>query len=182
TAFSSILTECFSFAQRKIRLNHINKLLKWECWIEHYKDKKSGKRILSEQKTIEFPHEFVTAKALTQVGFHVLFAPKGLFKPSEKTFDVFLVKEYIILKADLKSISRKNPDTIANRIKKGGEQAPRVVVDIVSDIGRKVLIDGLRSGVCRNKNLKEILLFYRRQFYVLPKSLVESDSIYKIIK
>jgi len=181
TVISGILTSCFERAHRKVKHAHIQKLLAWEYWVEHYRNKTSGKRVLSELKTMEFPHEFDTARSLTAVYFDVLFAPKGLFKPHEKTFDVFLIKEHIILKADLKSISSKNPDTIANRIKKGAEQAPRVVIDIISDIDRRTLIDGLRSGVLKS-NLKEILLFYRNHFYILPKKLVESNRIYQVIK
>jgi hypothetical protein len=181
TIVSGLLTSCLETINNKIKKERVDKLLQYERWIEHYKDKISGNRVLSESPTFEFKHEFNTAKSLAGAGFHVLFAPKGLFKPCEKTFDVFLIRKHIVLKADLKSISSKNPDTISNRIKKGAQQASRVVVDIISDIDRKTLIDGLRSGVLRNE-LKEILLFYRNHFYVLPKPLIESNRIYNTIK
>ena len=116
------------------------------------------------------------------MNYDVIFAPKGLFKPSDKKFDIFLLKEHILLKADLKMIMSKNPDTIAKRIKGGCDQAPRVVVDIRSDITVKDLIDGLRSASFKNSILAEILLFYRNTFYVLTKELVLSKRINKIIK
>jgi hypothetical protein len=91
-------------------------------------------------------------------------------------------RDTIILEADLKHVSSKSPLTIAYRIKEGSDQAPRIVLDIASDIDAKTMIQGLRSGVYKNRLLKEILLFYKRKFYRLPKSLVMSNRIYEIIK
>lgn len=113
--------------------------------------------------------------------YHVVFAPKAMFLRNEKKFDIFLIKESSIFKADLKSISSKNPDTIANRIKGGSEQASRLVIDITSDIEKNDLIDGLRSGVERNDLIKEIMLLYKSKFYRLPKDLILSKKIYNIL-
>ena len=94
----------------------------------------------------------------------------------------FLIKKIVILKADLKSITSKNPDTISKRIRGGSEQASRLVVQINSDIEVKNLIDGLRGGVLRHDLIKEILLFYKSRFYRLPKSLIVSKEIFKVLK
>ena len=93
-----------------------------------------------------------------------------------------MFKDTIILEADLKCIASKNPLTIAYRIKEGSEQASRVVLDIVSDIDRNTLIQGLRSGIYRNTLISEILMLYKKKFYRLPKSLIMSKRIYEIIK
>lgn len=151
-------------------------------WYVLYADKKTGNLIRAESDYIEHEHELITAKALTQVGYDVLFAPKGMFNRSDKKFDVFLIRDHVILKADLKSISSKNPDTIGKRIKGGSDQASRVVVDIVSDIEHHVLIDGLRQGVMSNKLIKEVLLFYRNKFYRLSKQEIVSKRIYHFLK
>lgn len=100
--------------------------------------------MLAESELIEHKHELTTATLLAKINYDVVFAPKAMFSRNEKKFDVFLIRGSIIFKADLKSISSKNPDTIANRIKGGSEQASRVVIDITSDIEKNVLIDGLR--------------------------------------
>jgi hypothetical protein len=93
-----------------------------------------------------------------------------------------MIRDTIILKADLKYITSKNPDTIAKRIRGGSEQAPRIVVDISSNINEKELIDGLRSSVERNSLIREILLIYKGKFYRLPKTLILSKAIFKILK
>lgn len=61
-----------------------------EYWIEHYYDRPSGRRVLAES-VIEYPHELRTAIALAQIEYHVVFAPKGMFKWDEKRFDVIKV-------------------------------------------------------------------------------------------
>ena len=138
--------------------------------------------MLSETEFIEHKHELETAILLAQVNYDVVFAPRGMFKRQEKKFDIFLLRDTVILKADLKNITSKNPDTIAKRIKGGSDQANRVVIHINSDIEKRDLIDGLRSGVERNSLIKEILLFYKRRYYRLPKSLILSREIFKILQ
>jgi hypothetical protein len=131
---------------------------------------------------MEFDHERQTAIKLAQMNYDVVFAPVGMFKRDQKKFDVYLLRDTIILEADLKHVSSKNPLTIAYRIKEGSDQAPRIVLDIASDIDAKIMIQGLRSGAYKNRLLKEILLFYKKKFYRLPKSLVMSNRVYEIIK
>ena len=46
----------------------------------------------------------------------------------------------------------------------------------------KDLIDGLRSGTGKNNLLKELLIFYKNRFYVLPVKLIWSKNIFKILK
>jgi hypothetical protein len=172
---------CFERINAVERKKKIDKLLTSFSWHEHYKDKITGRRVLSEAKLIEYPHELTTAKFLTQSNFDVIFAPKAMFKPVERKFDVFLIRDTIILKADLKFISSKNTDTIAKRIKYGSDQASRVVIHINSDINKKELINALRSGVERNNLIKEVLLFYRGKFYRLRKLQILSKAILKLI-
>ena len=178
----AILYNCFnakSIISKKIEIEKLLNIIDWE---ELYKNKKTNRRILCESSTLEHSHELITAMALTQVNYDVLFAPKGLFNRSDKKFDVFLIRDHVILKADLKCISSKNPDTIANRIKSGSNQATRIVIDINSDIDYKKLIDGLRSGVSKNNLIKEILLFYNHKFYRLSCKIILSKNVYKILK
>lgn len=138
--------------------------------------------VLAESAYLEHVHEFKTATSLADQGFDILFAPRGMFKRNDKRFDIFIIRNHVLLRADLKCITSKNPDTIAKRIKSGSDQASRIVIEIASDIEKKELIAGLRSGVYNNKLLKEIFLFYKGFFYVLPCNLIASKNIYNTIK
>jgi len=182
TLFMSLLQPCFEAVGNKLKRNKIDKLLASKEWHQHYIDNTTGKRVLSESGYIEHSHELKTAISLADKGYDILFAPKGMFHRTEKKFDIFIISNHIILKADLKCISSKNPGTIANRIKGGAEQASRVVIEIASDIEKKELIAGLRSGIYKNKLLKEIFLFYNKHFYILPKNLILSKRVYNILK
>jgi hypothetical protein len=179
--FSIAIKACRDAVNIRIRRNEIQKLLAGD-WVEHYKDKRTGRRVLSESEFIEHEHERRTAICLAQMNYDVLFAPGGMFQRGKKKFDVYLLRDTVILEADLKCISSKNPLTIAYRIKEGSEQASRVIVDIKSDIYANDLIDGLRSGTGKNNLIKEVFLFYKNKFYVLPKSLIWSKQIYNILK
>ena len=181
TAFITLVQGCFEAVNNKIKRERVKELLSLQDWFLHYQDQLTGRKVLSESQFIEHQHEIDTAKMLANVDYDVLFAPQGLFKRTDKRFDIYLLREHIILKADLKSITSKNPDTVANRIKGGSEQASRVVVNICSDIDRKALIDGLRSGVERNTLIKEVLLFYKSKYYRLPKDEILNKKIYKIL-
>ena len=116
------------------------------------------------------------------MGYDILFAPKGMFARHEKRFDVFIIKGTIMLKADLKAINSQNPDTIANRIKEGSNQASRIVLHILSGVSAKILIQAMRSGCYKNPTLKEIFLLYKGNFYVLPVNLITSKRIFSILK
>lgn len=150
-------------------------------WHEHYKDKTTGRRILSETKFIKYQHELTSAIFLAKSNYHVIFAPKALFTHEEKKFDIFLIRDTLILKAELKNITSKNSDTIAKRIIGGSEQASRIVLHINSDINKKGLINGLRSGVKKNSLIEELLLIYKGKFYKFPKTLILSKEIFKIL-
>ena len=123
-----------------------------------------------------------TAICLAQMNYDVVFAPSGVFSRGTKQFDVYLLRDSIVLEADLKCVSSKNPLTIASRIEEGSEQAARVVIEIASDIESKMLIQGLRSGIYKNDLIREILLIYKRKLYRLPKSLIMSKRIFDILK
>jgi hypothetical protein len=182
TGFLALLHRCFEAVGANRRQMAIDKLLGLTDWVIVYTDKHTLRRVFTEKEDMDHEHEIQTAKALCQKDYDVLFAPAGMFDREDKKFDVFLIRGHIILKADLKSISSKNPDTIAKRIKYGAEQASRVVLDIVSDIEKKVLIDGLRSGVTKNRLIREILLFYNSRFYRLSKDEILSRKIFSLIK
>lgn len=126
--------------------------------------------------------ELRSAIMLAQMDYDVVFAPAAMFHREQKKFDVYLLKDLIMLEADLKHISSRNPLTIANRIIEGGEQAPRVVLDISSQIEIRFLIEGLRSGVYKSTSVREILLLYKKKLYRLPKSLILGKNIFAILK
>ena len=114
--------------------------------------------------------------------YDVLLLPKGYFKPYEKKFDVFLLRDNILLECDLKTITSHNPDTIGNRIKEGSDQAPRIVLDITSKISKNDLIVALKTGSVKNEALAEVMLFYNSNFYRLKKDLILSKKIFDTLK
>lgn len=182
TLFTSLLKLCFEAIGVKQKQAAIKKLLSSFEWVLLYQDKTSGCSVYAERAELEHKHELKTAKALAQKGYDVLFSPKAMFQRTEKRFDIFLIRDHIILKADLKSISSKAIAPMANRIKNGADQAPRIVIDIVSDINKRDLINGLRKGVQKSSILIEILLFYNSRFYRLNRNEILSKKIYKLIK
>jgi hypothetical protein len=93
-----------------------------------------------------------------------------------------LCKENVMLQADLKSLTTKNPDTIAKRIKEGSDQANSIVLDINSDINIKDLISGLRSGCERNDKLIEIILLIKLRCYFLLKEKIICNRIFNEFK
>lgn len=177
-----LLKSCFDRIKAVERKNKIDRLMFSFPWHEHYKDKVTGRRVLSEIKLIKHPHELATAILLAQSNYDVIFAPRALFTRDAKKFDIYLVRDNIILQADLKNITSTNPGTIAKRIIGGSDQASRIVIHINSGINKKDLIDGLRGGVERNRLIKDVLLFYKGKFYILPKTLILSKEIFKILK
>lgn len=182
TAFLACVQAVVEAATRVIRAEQIARLLATPDLVEHYRSKKTGRRVLAEFEEFQHPHEFITAIKLTEVGFDVVFAPKGMFKTAAKKFDVFLLRDFTLLKADLKSVSSQNADSIADRIVSGRMQAERLVVDVQPHIRRRVLIDGLQSGMMGRNGHKEILLFWGQKYYRLPKALILSRRIFNVIK
>lgn len=167
---------------KNVKAKEIKKLIINPNFYVLHIDKITNRKVIAEFKAFEFEHEEKTAIKLNSIGFDVIFAPKGMFSRKDKKFDVFLAKDNILLKADLKFISSTNPDTIANRIGGGAMQANRLVVDIQSKILPNKLIDGIKSGLKKTKGLKEIMLFYRNGYYRLPVNIIESDKIFDIVK
>ena len=166
--FVALVHSCFGKVHRVYKRAQIRRIFEEYDWVVHYEDKVTGRKVLAEGK-IEHEHEKDTAVFLAQMDYDVVFAPQKMFKRDEKKFDVFLLRDTIILKADLKHVSSKNPDHIAKRIREGSEQASRVVLNIVSNVDKGILINALRKGVERNKLIKEILLIYKGKFYKLSK-------------
>jgi hypothetical protein len=166
----------------RARRNEIQRILKATDWYVHYIDKKTGRRVLSDLNRIEHDHERRTAINLARMNYDVVFVPIGLFKRERKKFDIYLLRDPVILEADMKSVISTNPDTIGNRIIDGSNQASRVVLDVQSAISAMDLIDGLRSGTGKNDLIKEVLMFYRNKFYILPINLIWSKRIFEIIK
>lgn len=179
--FVALVQSCAGKAHRVYKRAQIRRILEGFEWIEHYRDKLTGRRVLAEGK-IEHEHEMETAVFLAQRDYDVVFAPTGMFKRNEKKFDVFLLRDTIIIEADMKNVSTKNPHNIARRIKEGSEQASRVIVNITSNVKKKILIDGLRKGVQGNKLIEEIILIYKRRMYRLSVSAIESPLAFEVIK
>jgi hypothetical protein len=182
TFFTSAIKAYCAATNVRARRNEIQRILKLTDWCVHYTDKKTGRRVLSELNGIEHDHERRTAINLARMNYDVVFVPNVMFKRSQKKFDVYLLRDTVILEADMKSVISTNPDTIGNRIIDGSNQASRVVLDVQSAIPAMDLIDGLRSGTGKNDLIKEVLMFYRNKFYVLPVNLIWSKRIFEIIK
>ena len=182
TGFITLIQSCFEAVSKVYRKAQIQKILNTGDLHEHYKDGKTERRVLAHSNVLEHKHEKATAILLAQVNYDVVFVPQALFKRSEKRYDVLLLRDTVIIRADLKSIYSQNPDTIGNRIKEGSDQASRIVLHICSDLTPKTLIQGLRTGCYKNALLKGILLFYRSRFYLLDKDLISSKRIFDVIK
>jgi hypothetical protein len=183
TLIVSALLKFYAVADKKIKKAQIEKIFASADWYRHYCDKKTGNSVFSESpSSIEHKHELDTAICLAQIGYDILFAPKGMFDRHDKRFDVFIIKGTVMLKADLKAINSQNPDTISNRIKEGSYQASRIVLHILSDVSAKKLIQAMRSGCYKSSTLKEIFLLYKGSFYVLPINLITSNRIFSILK
>lgn len=179
--FVSLVHSCLGKAQRAYRRMQIRKILNDFDWVVHYEDKDTGRRVLAEGE-IEHEHEKSTAIFLAQVDYDVVFAPAGMFKREGKKFDVFLVRDSVILKADMKNISSKNADNIAKRIREGSDQASRLIIHIASNIEKKDLINGLINGVKGNKLIKAILLIYKGKFYELTEATILNKNLFQLIK
>lgn len=178
----ALICACLEQISAADRKKKIEKLMTAFAWHEHYRDKSTGRRVLSESNKMQFVHELTTAKLLCQNDFDVIFTPKGMFTRKDKKFDILLITDTHIFKADLKCITSKNPDTIAKGIKHGSEQASRLVIHINSDIHKRDLLSALRSGVKSSSLIDEILLFYRGKLHRLRKSKIMSEDMYNLLK
>lgn len=128
-------------------------------------------------------HELETIKKLLQSGHDVLFMPDSYFKKDALKFDAIIFKGNSYFKADLKSISSQNSDTIANAISHGASQAGNIIVDVMNNVEYKILIDGIVSAAQSNNQLKSIIIFYkgRKKSYSVDAILSKkfTDSIHK---
>lgn len=176
------IVEAIRQGNKSEKFDQINALLSCEGLINHHQNKTTRCKVMAVCEKFEYEHEHHTAIKLTGKDYDVILVPNSYFKRHEKKFDVFLSRGHIFLEADLKCIRTTNTDTIGNRIKEGSEQSSRIVLDVVSNVGKAELIDGLKTGCERNEVLFEILLFYNSQFYCLRKEQILSKNIYKIIK
>ena len=88
--------------------NEIQRILSAGDWYVHYTDKNTGRRVLSESIRIEYDHERRTAINLAQMNYDVVFAPNGIFNRNQKKFDVYLLRDTIILEADMKSVTSRH--------------------------------------------------------------------------
>ncbi len=90
TLFLSVIKSCYDAVDNRTKKLQIQRLLDAKDWVEHYKDKTTQRRVLSESASMEHKHELQTAKALAQVGYDVIFAPKGAFKEKKRSLIYFL--------------------------------------------------------------------------------------------
>jgi hypothetical protein len=180
--FASAIKVYYNSTNITDRQKAIQRILNLLDWNEHYRDKRTGRRVLSELPQFKYINELRTATILAQMNYDIVFAPAAMFQRDGKKFDIYLLRDTILLEADLKYISSQNPLTIANRIIGGAEQAPRVVLDISSPIDIKILIEGLRSGIYKSNLIREILLIYKKKLYRLPKNLISGKRIFDILK
>lgn len=174
--------EAVNRAKGRDKASLIKALLSQPGFRSHYHCGIPRRHVVGEFETFEHHHEYVTACKLSSFDWDILFMPKGYFQRDEKRFDVVLCREHIFLPADLKSLTTKNPDTIGNRIKEGSDQAPRVVVDINSDIDARTLIDGLKLGCQRNDGLVQVIVLYHSRCYSLKKDQILGNGIFDVLK
>src|SRR5258708_20135270 len=71
--FSAAIKACREAINARIRRNEIQKLLAAD-WFEHYRDKKTGRRVLSESKFIEHDHKKRPSIFLPQIIYNLIFA------------------------------------------------------------------------------------------------------------
>jgi hypothetical protein len=115
TGMVALIQACFKYISSVHKKEQIKKLLSAKDWYEIHKEAKTGRRVLSSSAVMEHEHEKVTAIILTRMNYDVIFVPTAMFNRAEKRYDVLLLRDTIILKADLKCIHSKNPDTIGKR-------------------------------------------------------------------
>ena len=183
TGFVTVIQSIIESRKRKTRIQLIRQLKTDKDLIVLYVNSSNGNQIFKHEYTKIFDHELSTAIKLTDVGFDVIFAPKGMFKREEKKFDIYAVyKEAFLIKADLKANFVPTVNAVFKQIESGARQAEHLVLDIKSSIKRDDLIDGLRSGLKEGRNVKTILLFYKKKFHNLDRSIIFSKVIFKRIE
>lgn len=183
TGFVSIIKSIIETGQKAVRIRLINELKTDKDLVSAYINKDFGTQIFKHEPTKILSHELDTAKKLTEVNFDVIFAPKGMFKTRDKKFDIFAIyKDKYLIKADLKANFEPTKNSIFKLVESGNKQAEHIVLDINSEISKNDLIDGLRSGLMAGKNVKSVMLFYKKQFFNLDRNAIFSKVIYKLLK
>ena len=183
TGFVSIIKSIIDNRHLATRQNLIQELLTDKDLFSVYINADNGRQIFKHEYTIILDHELSTAKKLTEVSFDVIFAPKGMFKRGQKRFDIYAVhKDGNLIKADLKANFEPTKNSIFNSIKSGGKQAGHIVLEIKSAIQIEDLISGLKEGCRDEKNVKTIMLFYKKRFFNLDRNTILSKRIYKLLK
>ncbi|MDR3296671.1 MAG: hypothetical protein LBS94_00350 [Prevotellaceae bacterium] len=120
-----------------------------------------------------------TAKKLSTAGYYVVFPGAGQIKAikamqgdaSRRKNDCYIYdkKTFKQSKVDLKTSDNPSAETVASHIASGSGQAPVVVLDIVGNISKMSLIDGIRKGWNKKSTL---LLRYHGHWYDINKQRV----------
>jgi len=182
TGFVTTINSIISSTQNNIAKREIIKLKADKELDVTFTNPDTGRQILKHSYTKPLDHEFVTAKKLTDVDFDVIFAPKSMFGKKDKKFDVFILSDVHITKADLKANFTPKSNAIYKSLESGAGQAKNIVIDINSKIGKDELIDGLRNGVKDFPKIKKVLLFYRKKYHELDRRTIFSKSIYRLLE
>lgn len=183
TGFITLIRSIYESTERSTKQKLIHELKSDKELISVYINQNNGKQIFKHDYTRVIDHELATAKKITEVNFDVIFAPKGMFGRGQKRFDIFAIKnDSSIIKADLKANFEPTPNAIFKLIESGNKQAEHLVLDVNSTINSDDLIDGLRSGLSAGKNVKTIMLFYKKRFHNLDRNAIFSKNIYKMLK
>lgn len=95
-AFISAITAYYNSTDVKGRQKAIQKVLNLEDWHEHYRDRKTGRRVLSELPGFKHLKELRSAILLAQTDYDVVFAPSAMFRREEKKFDIYLLRDTLV--------------------------------------------------------------------------------------
>ena len=182
TGFVTTINSIISSTQNNIAKREIIKLKADKELDVFFTNPDTGRQILKHSYTKPLDHEYVTAKKLTDVDFDVIFAPKSMFGKKDKKFDVFILSDVHITKADLKANFTPKSNAIYKSLESGAGQAKNIVIDINSKINSEDLINGLRSGLKDFAKIKKVHLFYRKEYFEFDRKDIFSKSIYRLLK
>jgi hypothetical protein len=183
TGFVSTIKIIFESANKVKKREYVRKLKNDKDLKSIYINPDTSQQVYKHIYTSVLEHEMNTAVKLTLYGYDVVFAPKGMFKRNEKRFDIFLIKNNeVVIKADLKSNFEGTVNSISNSIVAGNEQAENIVIDFLSNIHYKNLIDGLRMGLKASSKIKNLIIFYKKEYYAFDRSIIFSKQIYRLLK
>jgi hypothetical protein len=146
---------------------------------EVLKINKSKLYTTAKQKIL--PHEMETIRKLLTVDHDVLFMPNSYFGKGNVSFDVIVFNKKSYFTADLKRITSKNAQTIADDISYGATQGRNVIVDASNDIQYTVLADGIYSAAIKNNKLSHVMLFYKNRKKTYSRDEIKSKTFIKKI-